>query len=165
MKLLTTELFDKLASEATLSPRKRKNFNFHKQDETVQRFLNVMQPDTYVTPHKHQGADNFEFYCLLQGAIGVLVFNELGEVVDKVKLSATGKTRGFELAGDTYHTVVCLERDTVVLEAKEGPYDPHAMKFPLPGFPDELAFLQAGAQSDEGKKVREVIEHWKSLFR
>jgi cupin fold WbuC family metalloprotein len=165
MKLLTTELLQKLCSEATASPRKRKNYNFHKLEEPVQRFLNAMQPGTYVIPHKHAGLESFEFYTIVQGSVGVIVFGENGEIKSTHKLSAKGPQLGIEISGEVFHTVVCLEPDTVALEVKEGPYNPKAMKFFLPGFPDELEYLQAEKNSEIEKKVGELLNHWKQFFK
>lgn len=161
MKLITTELFEKISLEASASPRQRKNYNFHTLEEPVQRFLNVLQPSTYVTPHKHAGLDAFEFYCVLQGSVGLIIFDAQGDISDSYVVSANGPTRGIEMPGEVFHTLVCLEENTVILEIKEGPYDPQGMKYPLAGFPEEIQFLQSGANSEIGKKVLALISHWK----
>lgn len=164
MKFLSTELFEKLGAESKASPRLRKNYNLHQLEDSVQRFLNVIQPGSYVTPHKHQGLDAFECYCLLNGSVGLIIFKDNGEIESTHKLSATGDFRGVEIPGNTYHTIVCLEPNTVLFEVKEGPYDPHGMKYVLPGFPNELTYLQEGPQSEAGRKVTEVVSHWQKLF-
>ncbi|MGB7416110.1 MAG: WbuC family cupin fold metalloprotein, partial [Thermosynechococcaceae cyanobacterium] len=75
IKYLSQELFDTLAQDALALPRLRKNFNFHDLPEVVQRFLNVMQPGTYVRPHRHlrsETENGFEFFLVLQGEIGFI---------------------------------------------------------------------------------------------
>lgn len=141
---------DSIAEQARSSPRQRKNHNFHEHDDRVQRFLNVLQPGTYVRPHRHVrpvDADGFEFFLVLQGAIGILILNESGSVIHTEKISATGTTRGVELGEGMFHTLIALEPDTVMFELKEGPYVPIDDKdflpqFPLENTPDAKQWIQ-----------------------
>lgn len=164
MKKLTSDLLAKLSHDAKNSPRLRKNFNFHSPDEVVQRFLNVMHPQTYVVPHAHIGESAFEFYCLLQGRIGLILFSENGEIAEKYELSAKGDLRALEIPAGVFHSVVCLEPNSVILEVKEGPYNPAAMKHILPGYPDELTALQGGPECEEAKKIQTLLQNWTRLF-
>ncbi|XZN89718.1 MAG: WbuC family cupin fold metalloprotein [Microcoleus sp.] len=50
IKLLTQELLDEVAANSRHNPRQRQNYNFHDLSEKVQRFVNVLQPGTYVPP-------------------------------------------------------------------------------------------------------------------
>ncbi len=140
IKCLTQSLMDLIAEQARSSPRQRQNYNFHESTDRVQRFLNVLQPETYVRPHRHvrpTDASGFEFFLVLQGAIGILVLDESGGVLQIKKISATGATRGVELSEGLFHTLVALEPDTVMFELKEGPYVPMSDKDFLPQFPLE----------------------------
>jgi len=140
IKCLTQPLMDSIAEQARSSSRQRKNYNFHDERERVQRFLNVLQPGTYVRPHRHvrpADASGFEFFLVLQGAIGILILDESGEVIHTEKISATGTTRGVELAEGIFHTLIALEPDTVMFELKEGPYKPMSDKDFLQQFPTE----------------------------
>ena len=140
IKRLTQDLLDTIAAQSRTSSRQRQNYNFHDLDERVQRFLNVLQPGTYVRPHRHRrvpDVNGFEFFLVLQGAIALLILNEQGEVLQTERITASGATRGIELAEGTYHTLIALEPDTVMLEIKEGPYDRAADKEFLEQFPAE----------------------------
>jgi cupin fold WbuC family metalloprotein len=137
---LDQDLFDRVAAEARAVPRLRRNHNLHQEADPVQRFLNVMQPGTYVRPHRHlrpRPGAGFEFFVVLQGAIGVLLLDGQGEVRQRERLEAGGPLRGLEIAEACYHTLVALEPDSVMLEIKEGPYQPSADKDFLPFFPAE----------------------------
>jgi cupin fold WbuC family metalloprotein len=137
---LTQTLMDSIAAEARASSRKRKNYNFHELDDRVQRFLNVLQPGTYVRPHRHlrdADANGFEFFLVLQGAIGMLIFDEQGTIIQTQYLSATGETKGIEVAQGTFHTLIALAPDSVMFELKEGPYIPITDKDFLAQFPQE----------------------------
>lgn len=133
-------LFNALAGEASQRPRQRCNHNFHKEAEPVQRFLNVLQPGTYVRPHRHlrdQEGAGFECFFVLQGVIGLLIFSPEGEILQTETLSASGPVRGVEVAEGQFHTLAALERDSVIFELKQGPYVPCQDKDFLRNFPQE----------------------------
>ena len=51
---INNQLLDTLAQQASASPRKRKNHNFHPEaGDPIQRMLNALNPGTYVQPHRH----------------------------------------------------------------------------------------------------------------
>ena len=140
IKRLTQELFDSVAQEAIDLPRLRKNHNFHDLPDFVQRFINVLQPGTYVRPHRHlrfRDGDGFEFFLVLQGEIGLLVMDDSGQVLHTERICAQGPTYGIELAEGQFHTLVALAPNTVMFELKQGPYSPTADKDFLPQFPQE----------------------------
>jgi cupin fold WbuC family metalloprotein len=156
LQRLDQELFDRVAAEARALPRLRRNHNLHREPDPVQRFLNVMQPGTYVRPHRHlrsRPGAGFECFVVLQGAIGLLLLDPDGQVVQRERLAAAGPLRGIQLAEGILHTLVALEPDSVMLEIKEGPYEPTADKDFLPGFPAE--------GSDE---AQEQERRWRAQF-
>lgn len=156
LKRLDTLLFERVAEQARQSPRLRINHNLHAEPDAVQRFLNVLQPGTYVRPHRHrrdQPGTGFECFLLLQGALGLLVLDARGELLQLERLSATGPVRGLELAEDQFHTLVALEPDTVMFELKQGPYLPASDKDFLASFPAE-GTPEAAAQE----------KRWRALF-
>ncbi len=155
VQLLTRSLLADLCGEASKTDRKRKNYNFHEHSERVQRFLNVLQPGTYVRPHRHlraDGVNGFEFFLVLQGAIGMVVMNELGMVVRSERLDIHDQM-GIELAEGLFHTLVVLEPNSVILELKEGPYQPATDKDFLQMFPPEGS-IDCAAQ----------VRSWEALF-
>ena len=140
LKRLDQTLFNQVAEVARQHPRLRKNQNFHQESDLVQRFLNVLQPGTYVRPHRHvrdQPGTGFECFLVLQGAIGLLVMDSSGLIIQQERLEAKGPLRGIELAENQFHTLVALEPDTVMFELKQGPYQPTEDKDFLRGFPLE----------------------------
>lgn len=140
IKRLDQELLDTLAQQARNSSRLRQNYNFHNPVEKVQRFLNVLQPGTYVRPHRHRRApevNGFEFFLVLQGELGMLLLDDQSQIIQQERISARGPIRGIELAEGTYHTLVALTPDTILLELKEGPYEPSTDKEFLKTFPEE----------------------------
>ena len=137
---ISESLFAQVAQQAASSPRRRKNHNLHQESDLVQRFLNVLQPGTYVRPHRHlreQAGAGFECFVVLKGSIGLLVLNSAGEILQRERLEASGEVRGVQLAEGQFHTLVALEADSVMFEIKQGPYDPLADKDFLTAFPME----------------------------
>ena len=58
MKIIDTELLDKVSEEAKESPRLRMNYNFHQSlEEKCHRFLNAVEPGTEVPIHRHPTKD------------------------------------------------------------------------------------------------------------
>ena len=157
IKLLTQELLDEVAASSRSNPRQRQNYNFHDLSEKVQRFVNVLQPGTYVRPHRHlrpPTVNGFEFFVVIQGEVGIVILNENGQILRSLRVSAAGPTRAVELPEGTIHTLVALAPDTVILEFKEGPYDVGADKDFLPDFPAE------GSPA-----ARELVLIWEAEFK
>lgn len=156
IKRLTQELLDNIAQQARSSPRLRQNYNLHDLSERVQRFINVLQPGTYVRPHRHlraTGVNGFEFFMVCQGALGMIILDESGQILASERVSANGPLRAVELPEGTYHTLVALAADTIVLELKEGPYDPKTDKDFLTNFPTE------GTAA-----AKQLVETWQGYF-
>ena len=153
---ISEELFAAVAQQARLSPRLRKNHNFHSESDLVQRFLNVLQPGTYVRPHRHvrtNPGSGFECFLVLQGSIGVLLLNEQGAVVQQERLESSGAIRGIQLQEGHFHTLVALESDSVMFELKQGPYEPLTDKDFLQHFPNEGS-----------TEATEQERRWRALF-
>ena len=140
LERLDQELFELIAKKAIRNPRRRQNHNFHQPEDVVQRFLNVLQPGTYVRPHRHQrdqpGA-GFECFLVLQGSVGLLLFDASGEMIQHERLSASGPLHGIEVAENQPHSLVALEPDSVIFELKQGPYVPSGDKDFLDRYPVE----------------------------
>lgn len=118
-------LIEKIASKARHAPRRRMNHNFHPAlSDPLQRMLNVMEPLSYIRPHKHENPDKVEAFILLKGRIVVVEFNPDGSVFDHLLLDPLNGNYGVEIAPRTFHTIVALESGTTVYEVKNGPYDP-----------------------------------------
>lgn len=157
LKLLDRDVLARVAAEASASPRRRKNFNFHDLSDAVQRFINVLQPGTYVRPHRHlrpEGESGFECFLVLQGAIGFIVLDAGGNALRTETLRAGGPTFGLELAEGQFHTLIALEPDSAMFEIKEGPYIPASDKDFLPQFPAE------GTDA-----ARAQVRAWEALFQ
>jgi len=132
------KIIDITIDKARRSPRKRMNFNFHKDENALmQRMLNVIEPGTYIRPHKHENPDKNEVFILLSGKALVLEFSEAGKITESYILDPTQGDYGAEIGPGIYHTIISLAPDTVAYEVKEGPYLPANVKHFAPWAPEE----------------------------
>ena len=116
-------LLDSVSAGAKAVPRRRKNYNFHKEySDTLQRLLNAMEPMSYVQPHKHEDPDKREVFFALRGRMLVVEFDPAGNITDHIILDPLKGVYGTEIPKRTFHTIVSLESDTVAYEVKDGPY-------------------------------------------
>jgi len=115
--------FDALCEKSSTSERKRTIHCFHSTaDDRIQRMVNVLEPETYVTPHKHENPDKREVFVLLKGSAVVVEFTENGEISDYFILKFPLQLIA-EIAPRIYHCIIPLEKGTAVYELKDGPYD------------------------------------------
>lgn len=124
VKKYTAETFDELSEVAKASDRLRTNLNIHESpDAAVQRLFLAFEPGTYIRPHRHSQAHKWELFILLQGELDVLLFDDSGEIIERIPLSA-GSTRVVEIPANTWHSYVSKKPGTLALEIKQGAYLP-----------------------------------------
>lgn len=142
-------LLDAVCAEAAASPRRRKNRNFHPDDDfPAHRLLNAMQPDSYVAPHRHLDAAKDETFVALRGMLALVIFDDAGAVTQVLRIGGDGGALGADIPHGTWHTVVALAPDSVFLEAKAGPFRPlaeaeRAPWAPAEGSPQVAAYFDA----------------------
>src|SRR4051812_38004124 len=125
MKVVTTELLNRLSQQAAVSPRLRKNHNFHPSDASrCHRLLNAIEPASYIRPHRHLDPEKEEAFILMSGRLGILLFSENGDMTDKILLSPESGNLAADIPSGVYHTAVSLAHGTVFYETKAGPYQP-----------------------------------------
>ncbi len=125
------ELSD-LSRKANSNIRKRQHLNIHQNySEVCQRFLNAIEPESYIRPHRHQTDPKNEMLVPINGLFAVYTFNDIGEILNLTYLSQKDTNINFsrlvEIPSNLWHTVIALEKGSVLLEIKAGPFNP---KFP-----------------------------------
>lgn len=93
-------------------------------DEPVHRLLNALEPGTYVRPHRHVDPNKAETAIVVAGAIGVLLFDASGSILESRLLTPGGADLGVQMPAGVWHTFVALESGSAFFEAKAGPYAP-----------------------------------------
>jgi cupin fold WbuC family metalloprotein len=123
---ISPELTGRISQEALSSPRRRKNFNFHREySDPLQRLLNIIEPFSYIQPHKHENPDKVEAFVVLKGRLLVVEFCPDGLIADFLLVDPSTGTYGAEIPPRTFHSIFSLESGTIVYEVKNGPYSPH----------------------------------------
>lgn len=120
---ITEKLLEEVSDKAKISERKRCNYNFHKSTEdSIQRFLNAVEPGTYVRPHKHENPPKTEILIILRGRTLILEFDDDGKITDHAILDSANGGKGVEILPNTWHTFIALQGGSVLYETKEGPF-------------------------------------------
>lgn len=150
IRLIDTSLLDEVVASARSAPRGRKNFNFHPRDDYPgHRMLNAIEPGSYIAPHRHLDPAKDETMLVLRGALGLVTFDDAGQVTLTKKVGGSGTANdlvGIDIPHATWHTVFALEPGTVFFEAKSGPYlalsaDERASWAPTENAPDAPDYL------------------------
>lgn len=101
------------------------NHNFHAHEgDACQRLLNAIEPGSYVQPHRHLAPGQDESCVVLRGRLGILLFDERGQVTQKAVAEPGGELFGLTIPAGTFHTLIALAPGSVFFEAKAGPYRP-----------------------------------------
>jgi cupin fold WbuC family metalloprotein len=134
--------------KAQNSDRLRTNLNIHETpDAQVQRFFLAFEPDTYIRPHRHPETHKWELFIVLEGELELLLFNDAGEITERIPLSADA-CRVVEIPPNTWHSYVCLQSGTLALEVKQGGYLPTAEQdylamSPAENTPEVSAYIES----------------------
>ena len=87
-----------------------------------QRMLNALEPGTVMPIHRHHASS--ETVVLLKGRIQWVFYDDNGTETERVTLDANGALRMLNVERDRWHTLVCLEPNSVLYESKNGVYQP-----------------------------------------
>jgi cupin fold WbuC family metalloprotein len=155
--LIDDKLMNDVTAAAQNSLRRRSIYTFHANNhDKVHRLLSVIEPDSYIRPHKHEEPDKVEVFIPLRGKLLVVIFADDGRVSEHVILQA-GETSpwGVEIPPGTWHMTLALVPDTAVYEVVEGPWDPQThKKYPAWAPPEEDS---AAAQAFIAKIRQELL--------
>ncbi len=137
----TSELTD-LTTQAQESSRARMMQPIQRStDAPVQRLLNAIQPGSYVRPHMHPTAGGSETIIVMQGRLGVMIYEPDGGLRQHYLLEPGCV---IDIEPGVWHGMVALAPDTIIAEFKKGPYDARRDKEFAPWSPEEGA---EGAQA------------------
>ena len=135
---ITQALLDKLTEEAKASPRLRMNLDLRNSaDDQSQRMLNAIEPGSPLPIHRHRHTS--ETVVCLRGRLVWEYYQELRDEglelrdsskssrvqkVQEIELSPNGQVVALNIPAGQWHTVRALESGSVILEMKEGAYEP-----------------------------------------
>ena len=121
---ITQTLMDELTAEAKASPRLRMNKDLRNSPEDKsQRMLNAIEPGSLLPIHRHRNSS--ETVVCLRGRLVEEFYDELERhCTEAIEFSPNGPVVAVNIPIGQWHTVRSLESGTVILEVKDGPYEP-----------------------------------------
>lgn len=114
-------VLDKLTEQARSNPRLRCNLDLRNSPEDKsQRMLNAIEPGTVMPIHRHRFTSKT---CVcVRGHFEEYFYDEQGNLTETVDMVPGGVVLNIEKG--QWHSLKSLESGTVLLEAKDGPYEP-----------------------------------------
>ncbi len=121
---ITQALLDKLTAEAKASPRLRMNLDLRNSaDDKSQRMLNAIEPGSPLPIHRHRHSS--ETVVCLRGRLVEEFYDELERTcTEAIEISPNGPIVAVNIPAGQWHTVRVLESGTVIMEVKDGAYEP-----------------------------------------
>ena len=122
--VINQALLDKLTEEAKASSRLRMNLDLRNSaDDQSQRMLNAIEPGSPLPIHRHRHTS--ETVVCLRGRLVWEFYDELERIcTERIELSPNGPVVALNIPAGQWHTVRALESGSVILEMKEGAYEP-----------------------------------------
>lgn len=122
--VITQVLLDNLTAQAKASPRLRMNMDLRNgPEDQSQRMLNAIEPGSPMPIHRHRHPS--ETVVCLRGRLVEEFYDDLERMcTDAIELTPGGPNVAINIPAGQWHTVRALESGTVLLECKDGPYEP-----------------------------------------
>lgn len=122
--VITQAILDDLTRRAKASPRLRMNMDLRNGPEDgSQRMLNAIEPGSPLPIHRHKNTS--ETVVCLRGRLMEEFYDDLKHTrTDTIELSPNGPVVALNIPIGQWHTVRAMESGTVIIEMKNGPYEP-----------------------------------------
>ena len=121
---ITQGLLDSLTEQAKTCSRQRMNLDLRDSDmDSSQRMLNAIEPGSTLPIHRHRNTS--ETVVCLRGRLVEEFYDDLERIcTEAIELSPNGPIVALNIPAGQWHTVRALESGTVILEMKNGAYEP-----------------------------------------
>lgn len=122
--VISQSILDALTAQAKAAPRLRMNLDLRNSSEDKsQRMLNAIEPGSSMPIHRHRNSS--ETVVCLRGRLVEEFYDDLERMcTDAIELSPNGPNVAINIPVGQWHTIRTLESGTVLLEFKDGPYEP-----------------------------------------
>ena len=122
--VISRKQLDELTAQAKESPRLRMNLDLRNgPEDQSQRMLNAIEPGSPMPIHRHKYSS--ETVVCLRGRLVEEFYDDLERMcTDAIELTPGGPNVAINIPAGQWHTVRALESGTVLLECKDGPYEP-----------------------------------------
>ena len=123
---ITQTLLDSLTEQAKASSRLRMNYDLRNSDKDLsQRMLNAIEPGSPLPIHRH--CKSSETVVCLRGRLVWEFYDEKERHrTETIELSPNGPIVALNVPLGQWHTVKALESGSVIMEVKDGPYEPQS---------------------------------------
>lgn len=120
---ITQAVLDELTEKAKASPRLRMNLDLRNSaEDKSQRMLNAIEPGSPLPIHRHNKTS--ETVVCLRGHLREIFYDDSGEVTEVIDLAPNSGCVALNIPIGQWHTVEVLETGTVIMEVKDGAYEP-----------------------------------------
>lgn len=112
---------DALTAQAKASSRLRMNLDLRNSAEDgSQRMLNAIEPGTVMPIHRHRSSS--ETVVCIRGHFQEYLYDDSGVLIETVDMIPGGNV--LNVPAMQWHSLKSLESGTVLLECKDGKYEP-----------------------------------------
>ena len=115
-----------MTDQAKGSARLRMSYDLRNSAADLsQRMLNAIEPGSVIPIHRHQKTS--ETMVVLRGRVVVELYDELERICSSAyEVYPGGDIYALDIPAGAWHTLRALESGTVILEMKDGVYEPVA---------------------------------------
>ncbi|WP_368745351.1 WbuC family cupin fold metalloprotein [Enterobacter hormaechei] len=125
MRLVDKNQLEALYDQAGQSERLRSHLLLHEShQDKVQRLLIALVKGSYVDPHYHELPHQWEMFIVMQGQVQVCLYGKDGDIINKFVAGENTAINIVEFSPGDIHSVECLSPRALMMEVKEGPFDP-----------------------------------------
>ena len=119
--IIDRQILDELTARARVSPRLRMNFDLRNSPEDLsQRMLNAIEPGTVLPIHRHR--ETSETVVCIRGHFEEYFYDADGNLTDTIDMVPGGVV--LNIPAGQWHNLKSLESGTVLLEVKDGAWEP-----------------------------------------
>ncbi|MDR2277397.1 cupin fold WbuC family metalloprotein [Providencia alcalifaciens] len=129
MLRIDNQIVENLYLEAKHNPRKRSHYLLHKShQDKVQRLLIGFVKGSFVEPHFHELPHQWESFFVLDGSLRLTILDENNNIKSTEVIGLGTSVFAIEIQPNEIHSLECLSEKALLLEIKEGPFDPSFAK-------------------------------------
>lgn len=119
--IIDQHILDDLTAQAKASPRLRMNLDLRNSPEDLsQRMLNAIEPGTVLPIHRHRTSS--ETVVCLRGHFEEYFYDDSGTLTAVIDMVPGGTL--INIPAGQWHSLRSLESGTVLLECKDGKWEP-----------------------------------------
>lgn len=121
---ITQALLDSLTEQAKANPRLRQSYDLRNSvEDESQRMLNAIEPGSDMPIHRHPHTS--ETVVCLRGCLVEEYFDELERIcIERIELSPNGPVVAVNVPAGQWHRVYAKASGTVLMESKNGKWEP-----------------------------------------